>query len=292
MERAPTPTPASNNHETSDNPIYDQLMKEFMSNPDDSNATTFENNTPNQHADQNESISVMNVINALDENLSTATKDDNEKNSRSDLLALTPEESAVMLKLEGLKSLRIGVNEKMAVPIQNKVGNRIDSLRNVKDKTVRKALLLDHRESALLRDATRLEAKLAGLNPRSARYRRLNKKMGMKYIKLGETRNRIGRYAGAVENRSTIRNHINRGREIDNRVARDMLIVAKKVAYEKKLRRNLEKEIRRTITPERKEQFELQLSERIAQIGQMNKFKDKLMEEVVRRARSAQLQEG
>lgn len=285
MERAPTPTSTTKNHESSDTPIYDQLMREFMSQPGEpDNSREPSNETPDVYRATNDNtpdnLGLNDAIDAFDASLSKAT---NESFTRpNDDLELTPEELSVKVWMEDDKNSDNLINQKYIVPSLNSGGAVIDKLRDIKDISSRKALLLDYREAAMQQKSARMKIRLDGMNPNSMRYRRLNRKRGELNIKLGDIQGGIARRTSAIENRSSNRDFINNGREISADARHQLLIVAKKVAFEKKERRKLERKIKNATNDYEREELKMKLAQRNK--DSISKFRAELLKKVMKNA--------
>lgn len=197
-------------------------------------------------------------------------------------LDMTPEEAETHIFFEIENRLRNLVREHYINPGTHAVGEKLDSLRNTKDTAIKKALMLDYREGVKQDKVAQLEAQLEGMNPNTMRYRRLSKKLGKTAIKLGDLRTAIGIRSGAIENRAMHRDRIKEGRERHAYIKRELLLVAKKVGYEKKVRREMKEKVNTEQHPGHKEQLRAEYNSRVSQ--SIGKFREGLVREVLQNA--------
>lgn len=291
MENDPIPTSSRYVHETSDTPIYDQLRQEYTDLSTEVGSigvpSTEAVSPSTQEIANNEDV--RDAIDALDTGLATVNNGDNTE--RPTGLELTPEEEAISLRFESLSNLRSRINEQHIIPSLNKIGRKLDRGRDAKDSLEKKVFLLHYREGARQRKEARLETKLAKMNPNSMRYRRLDRKIGKNHRKLRTVQQNINRLNSQIDGRENTRERINNARNVEAKVRREMLIVAKKVAHEKRERRKIKNELKSTTNTAQREVLKAEFAMRSKKT--IGKFREELVEKVLKNAenerRSSQL---
>ncbi len=159
----------------------------------------------------------------------------------------TPEEQDAHLRLERVTPLDAAVQEAIAPKIQ-KIGDQLKMA--VLDKGLnqaRKKLLLEPRQLALQKQIIRTQSSLNRTKKNSMRGRHLEKKLGKKHRLLNQTNRSVSRVAGAATERQAHSDHRLEVYAAEVNEKRELLIIAQKVAAERKRRRKLKKSIKYSI---------------------------------------------
>jgi|GEM_PF-6200947 len=193
----------------------------------------------------------------------------------ADPFSLSPEEAAAKVRFQ---ELRLKIDEK-ATPYINKAGNLADKAGIPVDRLTKKALMLEQRRTAKDKKIVNLRAKLDKSRPGSARERRLRRKLAMTHINRGVLNDYITYIDGSADRRAGQRPAITEAREKQLEVKRHMLIVAKKVAAEKKRRAKVESERYHTSDKARRQQLKVEIATWNDK-EHIKRFESKLIEEV------------
>ena len=156
----------------------------------------------------------------------------------------SPAESLAKTRLEGLKNFRNTVSENFVTPTLNTIGKKLDTARDIRDSSRKKIFMLDRREAAKNKKIDRLESKLATMDPNSRRHRRAEKKLIKTQRKLFWIERSNNRISGAIGNRQNNRDRVEQSRENKLLIRRELQLVAKRVAAEKRERKAVREKLK------------------------------------------------